>query len=72
MPIRGEKARKIRQLKAGKGVRPPKWWWTKWRRRIGQTKKYRELSQERKSQIVGGIWSKYSTKTKINIVKKYQ
>ena len=72
MPIKGEKARKIKALKQGKGVRPPKAWWTKWRRRIGATKKYRGFSKERKSRIIGGIWSGYSTKTKINVVKEYQ
>lgn len=72
MPIRGEKQRKIKALKRGKGVKPPKDWWSLWRRRIGATKKYHGMASERKSRIIGGIWTKYSTKTKINIVKKYQ
>lgn len=72
MPARGEKARKIRLLKQGKGVRPPKKWWSKWRRKIGAAKKYRGYSTERKSKIVAGIWHGYPTKTKINLVKKYQ
>jgi hypothetical protein len=70
MPIRGEKARKIRALRAGRGVRPPKRFWSKMLKRV--KKQYPKVSKKRRATIVGGIWSRYKTSSKIRIVKKYQ
>jgi len=70
MPVRGEKARKIRALRAGRGVRPPKRFWTKMMRRV--KKQYPRASKKRRARIVGGIWARYGIPSKIRIVRKYQ
>ena len=70
MPRKGEKARKIKALKSGKGVKPPKRYW---REILKETsKEYPELSRMRQAAISGARWSKISKAKKINIVRKYQ
>ena len=69
MPRKGEKARKLKALSKGKGVRPPKKWWQKLYRK---TKKQYGYGKARTAQIVGVIWSKATTSTKKKIVRKYQ
>lgn len=70
MPKKGEKARKIRALSRGMGVRPPKKWFDMMIRR--SSKQYPTYGKKRLGQIVGGIWSRMSTATKKKVVKKYQ
>lgn len=70
MPKRGEKSRKIKLLKQGKGVRAPKKFWDKLYRII--SKNYPHRSAKSRKAIVGGIWRDYSIKDKIEIVQKYQ
>ena len=70
MPKRGEKARKLKALSKGKGVRPPKKWFDKVKK--STTKQYPGYGKKRIGQIVGGIWSKSSVLTKKKIVKKHQ
>lgn len=70
MPRKGEKARKLRALSIGKGVRPPKKWFDIMKRRSSKT--YPRFGKKRIVQIVGGMWSKMSTATKKKVVKKYQ
>lgn len=70
MPKKGERARKLAALSRGKGVRPPKSWF-KMMEKLSK-KEYKSYGQKRIGQIVGGIWSKMSIKSKKSIVKKYQ
>lgn len=70
MPKQGEKARKLAALSRGKGVKPPKSWFNKLKR--SSEKQYPGYSKKRIGQIVGGIWSRMSIKSKKSIVKKYQ
>ncbi len=70
MPKRGEKARKLSALSRGKGVKPPKAWFNKLKR--SASKQYPTFGQKRIGQVVGGIWSRMSIKSKKAIVKKYQ
>ena len=70
MPIKGEKARKIRALSRGAGVRPPKVWFDMMVRR--SAKEYPSYGKKRLGRIVGGIWAGMSTATKKKVVKKYQ
>ena len=69
MPKKGEKARKIASLKAGKGVRAPKKYWE----RISEetAEEYPKLSPERRARITGARWKKISRKEKIKIIKKF-
>lgn len=70
MPKTGEKARKLKLLKEGKGVRPPKRWFDIIRKEVRE--EYPKVGQKRQGRIVGGIWAKMSRKSKEKIVKKYQ
>lgn len=70
MPKQGERKRKLAALSRGKGVRPPKSWFNKLKRI--SAKQYPGYGQKRIGQIVGGIWSRMSIKSKKSIVKKYQ
>ena len=70
MPKKGEKARKIRALSRGAGVRPPKKWFDMMIRR--SSNQYPTYGKKRLGQIVGGIWARMSIATKKKIVKKYQ
>lgn len=70
MPKQGEKKRKLSALSRGKGVRPPKRWFDKIKRRTA--KEYKSFGQKRLGQVVGGIWSRMSTASKKNIIRKYQ
>lgn len=65
------KAEKLRSLERGEKVRPPKKWWTKMRRRIGQMEKYKGFSAGRKAKITAGIWHGYSVATQKRLVRKY-
>ena len=60
------KAMKIRQIKAGVMVRPPKAWYKKMLKRVGR--EYPRFSAKRKAQITAGIWHKYPKATKLRIV----
>ncbi len=66
----GEKARKIKQLKAGEGVRAPKKYWDKIQKEM--RKEYPKVSKKRLGAITGKRWINISTKKKIEIVKKWQ
>lgn len=70
MPKQGEKARKLRALSSGHGVKPPKSWFNKLK--SSTLKQYPSYGNKRIGQIVGGIWSRMSTASKKKIVKKYQ
>ena len=70
MPIRGERARKIRAIRSGRGVKPPKKWFNMMRPII--KKEYPGRNQKDINQIIGGIWQNYSTPSKIGIVKEFQ
>lgn len=70
MPKQGEKARKLRALSAGKGVKAPKAWFKKIYKKV--SKNYPKLGKMRRAAIVGGIWSQASIATKRKIVRKYQ
>ena len=70
MPKKGEKHRKLTALSRGKGVRPPKEWFSMMKKR--SSKQYPTYGRKRLGRIVGGIWSKMSTATKKKVVKKYQ
>lgn len=70
MPIKGEKQRKLKAIKAGRSVRAPAKWWDKMRREI--KKQYPTYGLKRRNTIIGGIWKKYSPSTKIEMIKKYQ
>ena len=65
------KAEKLRKLERGEKVRPPKKWWSRMRRRIGQMQKYKEFGAARKSRIVAGIWHGYSVATQKRLVRRY-
>lgn len=70
MPKKGEKKRKLTALRSGKGVRPTKRWFVEMERKVA--KEYPRYGSARIAQIVGGIWSRYTTTTKMKIVRKYQ
>lgn len=70
MPKKGEKARKLAALARGKGVRPPKKWFTVMKRHISE--EYPNLGKKRQGRIIGGIWARMSTASKKEIVRKYQ
>lgn len=70
MPAQGGKQRKIRMLKSGHGVRPPKRFWLKILQKVREN--YPERSDEDQTRITGGIWSGFTETQKIEIVKKYQ
>lgn len=72
MPKKGEKARKIKALKAGKGVKAPKSWWDEIMSALGREKKYKGFSKPRLQRIAGGIWRKEPKATKIKIIREYQ
>jgi hypothetical protein len=63
------KAEKIRRIKAGKKVRPPKRWWKKMYRRV--SKQYPTYGKKRKSKIAAGIWHKMKKSSKLRVVSKY-
>lgn len=65
------KAEKLRRLKAGMKVRPPKKWWNKMYKKVSRQKKYSRFGRKRKSKITAGIWHKHKKATKIRIVRKY-
>ena len=70
MPIKGERTRKIRAIRAGRGVRPPKGWFDMMRPVI--RKEYPGKTPKKINKIIGGIWQNYSTPSKIEIVKGFQ
>ena len=70
MPKKGERARKLSALSRGKGVKPPKKWFDKLK--TSASKKYPAFGQKRLGQVVGGIWSRMSIKSKKKIVREYQ
>jgi len=72
MPKKGEKARKIKKLKANEGVRAPKSWWDRMIDTLKKEPKYKKFSKPRLQRIAGGIWRKETTASKIKIVKEYQ
>ena len=70
MPKRGEKARKIALLKAGKGVKAPKGYWDIMAKEA--KKEYPHLSARRRAEVVGARWRGISRAKKIEKIKKYQ
>ena len=70
MPKRGEKAKKIKQLKAGEGVRAPRKYWQKIQKEMKS--EYPKVSKKRLGALTGKRWNNISTKKKIEIVKNWQ
>jgi hypothetical protein len=70
MPRQGEKARKIKQLESGHGVRPPNNWWREMMPIIRREYPWKDKSE--RSQVLGGIWSNYDVPTKERIIREYQ
>jgi len=70
IPKKGEKARKLKLLSSGKGVRPPKIWFDKIKKEV--KKEYAPCDKVCTGRIIGGIWAKMPLKTKKKIVVKYQ
>lgn len=70
MPEKGEQMRKIKSLRSGHGVRPPKKWLIMMSK--GIKKQYPTHSLKRRNRIIGGIWKTYSKSAKIDIITKYQ
>lgn len=62
---------KLKQLRAGKKVRPPLKWWRKYYKKVSAQKKYRGFGRKRKSRITAGIWHDYSKATQRRIIRKY-
>ena len=69
MPKRGEKARKIKKLKSGGGVKPPKSWWDMI---VSSLKGEHKYTKKQIPRIAGGLWAKKPKAAKIKIIKKYQ
>lgn len=70
MPKKGEKARKLAALARGKGVKPPKSWFTQMKK--STSKQYPSFGSKKQGAIIGGIWARMSTESKKEIVRKYQ
>jgi len=70
MPKKGDRARKLRSLSSGHGVRSPKAWFNRVKKDV--SKQYPGFGQARKGQIIGGICARMSIANKKKIVRKYQ
>lgn len=70
MPKHHEAERKINILRSGGNVRPPFNWWNKMLPEIRNEYPHKQFKDIQ--QILGGIWNKYDTQTKINIINEYQ
>lgn len=69
MPKKGEKARKIKKLRAGEGVRPPKRWWDEI---VSALKGEHKYTKKQIPRIAGGLWAKKPKAAKIKLIKKFQ
>lgn len=70
MPKINEKSRKIKLLKEGKNVRAPKSWFNKMKNKIKN--QYPTIDKKQINTIVAGIWNKFTTQQKIEIIHEYQ
>jgi len=61
---------KIRDVKKGKKVRPPRLWFELVRRSIDREPKYAKFSDKRKDRIVAGIWHGYSKDVKLQVIRE--
>ena len=61
-------AEKVRAIRKGRKVRPPKKWFKKMLRKVKRQKKYKNLPHKRHQKIAAGIWHSYKPKTQIGII----
>lgn len=63
-----ELLKKIKQIRAGKRVRPPMEWWRAMLRQV--RRQYPKYPAKRVAKIAAGIWHKYTPRQQIGIIQR--